>query len=393
MFSQETSCKKQNNIISKKDFSFVNEFWARVEKKVAFMASQIGAEFPWTDYNTERFFPSGGAITGWTAGFWPGMMWLMYLACGDERYRKIAEECEEKLDSAFAMYRDLSHDVGFVWINTSVANYKITGNERSRDRAIHAASLLASRFNHRANYIRAWDNINDDSLSWAIIDSMMNIPILCFASAVTRDPRFKYIAEAHADMTMNNFVRPDGSVRHVVSIDPETGKASPPPTWVGQGYSYESSWTRGQGWAIYGFVHMYLNTGRADYLDTARRIAHYFISNIDETGVPLADFRAPDFPVCRDTSASGVTACGLIEIAKIVPEHERAIYTNAAIKLLRGLDENCNYGEDTVSLLQNGAAMYTADGPHPLPYIYGDYYMLEAIMKLRGNEINFSQEN
>ena len=374
-------------MFSKEDLSFASEFLDRVVKKVTVMAPQIGANFPTTLAGTGEWDPKGekANISGWTTAFWPGMMWLMYLKTGNEMFREYAEGCEEKLDEAFDIFTYIHHDVGFMWSLSAVADYKITGNEKSKARAMHAATILAGRFNHVAKYIRAWDH---STHRWAIIDCMMNIPLLSFATKMQDDPRFEQIAEAHADTVAKSFIRGDGSSNHVVEFDPYTGDVLATPR--GQGFDSGSSWSRGQGWALYGFALAYLNLGKPEYLDKAKQVAHYFIANLEDGKLPLVDFRAPAEPVYYDSSAASIAVCGLIEIAKAVPENEAKIYERAAMKLLRILDENCNYDPCELRLLENGSSAYCYPKAMHLPYIYGDYYLLEALMKLDGNDGRFT---
>jgi unsaturated chondroitin disaccharide hydrolase len=381
-------------MLRENDKQFAAEFLERVAKKVSIMAPQIGGNFPYTDNNTGQWRPKGEGVSvfTWTNGYWPGMMWLMYIKTGDETYRNFAEECEEKLDEAFDRFTGLHHDVGFMWELTSVANYKITENPRSRARALHAATILAGRFNPAGKFIRAW-NWTSAPKGYAIIDSVMNIPILEWAAkdSTEPDPRFSHIARMHADTLMNAFVRPDGSVHHIVDFDPDTGEVVKIPR--GQGYAPGSSWSRGQAWAVYGFVTAYLNAGKQEYLDTAKRVAHYFISNMKPGELPLLDFRAPKEPVYYDASAAAITACGLIEIARAVDETESDIYYDAAMDLLRVLDKNCNYNEDELVLLENNSGSYHGKESIHRPYIFGDYYLLEALMKLYGNDGKFIIHN
>ena len=266
-------------MFSKEDKAFASEFLDRVVKKVTAMAPEIGVNFPTTNSNLGEWDPKGtkANISGWTTGFWPGMMWLMYLKTGDEMFKKYAEGCEEKLDEAFDIFIGINHDVGFMWSLSAIADYKITGNEKSKVRAMHAATILAGRFNHIAKYIRAWEN---SSLRFAIIDCMMNLPLLSFATSIQDDPRFEQVAEAHADTVAKHFIRGDGSSNHVVEFDPITGDVLATPR--GQGYDSGSSWSRGQAWALYGFALAYLNLGKQEYLDTAKKVAHYFIANIED---------------------------------------------------------------------------------------------------------------
>lgn len=377
-------------MIAEKDKVFAAEFLERVVKKISVMAPKIGANFPNTNSNTGVWDPKGETanISSWTTAFWPGMMWLMYLKTGDEMYKKYAEDCEKKLDEAFDIFEFIHHDVGFMWSLSAVADYKITGNERSKIRAMHAATILAGRFNHVAKYIRAWDHSSE---KWAIIDCMMNIPLLSFATKIQGDPRFRQIAEAHADTVMKTFIRPDGSSNHIVEFDPETGEVLATP--AGQGYASGSSWSRGQAWALYGFALAYNNLGKEEYLNTAKKVAHYFMANIKDGKLPLVDFRSPEEPIYYDASAASIAACGFLEIAKVVPEYEAKIYEQAAMKLLRVLDENCNYNEDDLRLLENSSSAYHKPNGMHMPWIFGDYYLLEALMKINGNDGKFCVHN
>ena len=323
------------------------------------------------------------SIDWWTNGFWPGMMWLMYDATGEDKYREAAEYAECALDKALPKSGRVDHDLGFMWHLSAGADYRLTGNEQAKNRNYMASLLLAARFNHDGGYIRSWNNRGQEG--YACIDCMMNIPLLYWASEETGDPRFRQIAMHHADKTMENHVRGDGSVYHIIQYDPNTGEFIKTPTTQGFDASC-SSWSRGQGWALYGFVLSYIHTGKQEYLDTAKKVAHYFISAITNDGyIPKCDFRAPDEPDYIDTTAGALAACGLIEIAKAVPQYEKKLYLKAAINILKALEkEHCDWSLEEQSILQNGTEAY-GRGVH-IPIIYGDFYFLEAIYKLKGYE-------
>ena len=366
---------------------WVDEIWTKINKKLEITAPRSKDKIPYTSVNGVHDDMSE-IIDMWTNGFWPGIMWLMYSETKNELYKNIAENVENKLDAAIEEFVDLHHDVGFMWLLSSVANYKLTGCEKSKKRGLHVASTLAGRFNPIGNYIRAWNKWLDDAdvSGWAIIDCMMNIPLLYWATQETGDPRFKQIAMKHADMVMEYFVRPDGSVKHIVELNPDTGEYIK--NYAGQGYSEDSSWTRGQSWALYGFVLSYIHTGKQEYLDTAKRIAHYFIANLQTDPVPPCDFRSPREPEYRDTTAGACAACGLIEISNLVPEFEKDLYLNAALKILKAIEERyCDWSGSEDSIVQNGALAYHSDFKNILPLIYGDYYFIEAILKLRGSDL------
>jgi unsaturated chondroitin disaccharide hydrolase len=216
---------------------------------------------------------------------------------------------------------------------------------------------------------------------------MMNLNLLFWASDVQKDERFKEIAMAHADMTMEHHIRPDGSVIHIVNHHETTGE--PVEIMAGQGYSKDSSWSRGQAWAIYGFALAYIHTGKQAYLDTAKKVAHYFIAATCEDNLPRLDFRCPEEPVYYDSTAGMIAACGLIELSNLVPEYEKRMYFRAAMRLLRNIEKNfCDWNEDTDAVVTMGSERYDT-GKYNLPIIYGDFFFTEALYKLRGNSLLF----
>lgn len=365
------------------DKKWIDEFWNKIESKLSVVAPQVECLVPYTTDENGKYRKTTD-IQWWTNGFWAGMMWLAYQETKKDIYKNIAIAAEEALDEAFLKFNGLHHDVGFMWIPSAVAHYRIDGDSMARTRGMHAATLLVGRYNVDAGFIRAW---NHAFTGLAIIDCMMNIPILYWASEEMDDPRFKMIAMHHADMTMEKFVRADGSVNHMVVFNPVTGEVLETPR--GQGYASGSSWTRGQAWAIYGFSLSYIHTGKQEYLDTAKKVAHYFIANLSDDGVPVVDFRAPAEPVWKDTTAGAITACGLIEIMKRVDEHEKEVYEKAVFKILKGLEKNCDFSLDNQSILQNGTERYHDTRGFHIPIIYGDYYLMEALLKLKGNDILF----
>jgi len=352
--------------------------WARALEKLGRTSRRIGANFPHASKDGRYEL---APAHWWTAGFWPGQLWLVYRETRDAGIRTIAESCERQLDQTILEFDDLYHDVGFMWSLTAVARYKLTGAEDSRRRGMLAASLLASRFNLRGNFLRAW---NEDKVGWAIVDSLMNLPILYWASEVSGDPRFKYIAMAHADTSLRHFVRPDGSCRHIVSFDPITG------TFIealgGQGASPDSAWSRGLAWALYGFTLSHRHTGEIRYLEAARRVAYFFLKNLPADAVPYWDFRVPvTAETPRDSSAGACAASGLLELACLVPAPEAGLFRDAAITLLQALDSRCGAWDlDEEGLLRFGTGHMPEGQNVQVSLIYGDYFFVEALAKIRG---------
>ena len=200
------------------------EVAGRICRKTAAVAAESAEKIPYSTQNG-RFDDQTGNISWWTNGFWAGQLWQLYGAFGGENLREIAEKIEGKLDRVFLDIRGMDHDSGFRWLMTAGANWRLTGSETAKNRLILAANDLAGRFNLAGNFIRAWNDLGDGSKAgWAIIDCMMNLPLLYIASEILHDPRFSQIAIAHADTAMRAFVRPDGSVCHIVEFDPTTGE-------------------------------------------------------------------------------------------------------------------------------------------------------------------------
>ena len=373
--------------LNEQQTKWAQETLERVSHKLEKVSERSKDKIPYTTVNGIHDDWSGGDKIGWwTNGFWGGMMWQMYALTGKEFYKEIAENNEKKLDADLMDYDKLDHDNGFKWLPTAVANYRMTGNKASRNRGLLAASNLAGRYNSAGRFIRAWNNwdLENDRTGWAIIDCMMNLPLLYWASEELKDPRFTQIATGHADTARDCFVRGDGSVNHIVSFDPINGGMIE--SFGGQGYGVGSSWTRGQSWGLYGFVLSYLHTKDASYLETAQRIANYFMANIPQSGLIPVDFRQPADVAWEDSTAAAIAACGLIELAKLTEGRQSGLYLNAALKMLTALTEKSfNWNEDEDNLLTKCTAAYH-DKEHEFSIIYGDYYFLEALMKLVGRE-------
>lgn len=364
---------------------WVEDTLGKAERKLAKVSERSAAKIPYSTAQGVHDDRSGD-IGWWTNGFWGGMMWQMYRLTGEEKYRRIAEDNEKKLDACLMDYGKLDHDNGFRWLPTAVADYRLTKSEASKNRGLLAAGNLAGRYNNKGCFIRAWNDWGDDDhRGWAIIDCMMNLPLLYWATEETGDPRFRQIAVSHADTAMKAFVRGDGSVNHIVEFDLETGGKVK--SYGGQGFGTGSSWTRGQSWGLYGFTISYLHTKDEAYLETAERIANYFISNIPEDGLIPVDFRQPREPAYQDSTAAAIAACGLIELSRLREGRQGEVYLNAALKLLGALAEHStNWNEAEDNLLERCTAAYH-DPEHEFSIIYGDYYFLEALMKLAGKEL------
>lgn len=300
----------------------------------------------------------------------------MYDVTGDKVYADYAIGCEKKLQKALYEYENDDHDLGFLWLLTGVEHFEHFEDKKARNDSLLAASILSSRYDLNAKVIRAWNGKEDNGI--AIIDCMMNLPLLYWASKEENDTRFKKVAMSHADSVVKNFVRDNGSVCHIVKFDTETGEKHE--IFAGQGYGKGSSWTRGQGWAIYGFIQSYQWTKEQRYLETAKKVADYFIQEAKKSSYKIkCDFFQPDDDGLYDSSAASIASCGMIEIYKETGDKK---YLKEAEKLILTTSENfCPWDDENDQALVNFASESFTKHEH-LALIYGDYYFFRAVCEL-----------
>lgn len=358
----------------------------RLIDKLEVTTQRIGASFPHAAVDGRY---SDESVDWWTNGFWPGMLWLAWRSSQNPRFMDLAGQVEMRLDDALAKFLGLHHDVGFMWMPSSVARFRVTGERDSYRRAMHAATLLAGRFNPVGGFIRSWgaDRADARTMGWVIVDSLMNLGILYWASQVTGDPAFDQIARIHAHTVLNGFVRSDGSTHHIVCYDPTTGLING--YEGGQGYAPDSTWSRGNAWALYGLTLSYAYTGDPEFLGGAERVAQYFLSHLPPDKVPYWDFRLPGFEgAAKDSSAAACAASGLLELARYAPvAAERRFYYEAGRAMVEHLlTDYVSMNPDEDGLLQHGTANFPSKRHVDRPLIYGDYFLLEALTKLSGED-------
>ncbi|MCU6709934.1 glycoside hydrolase family 88 protein [Paenibacillus sp. J5C_2022] len=330
---------------------------------------------------------SWGENTDWIEGFYTGMVWLCYEYTKDPFFSKSAMEHVDSFRDRLAANRYMDHhDIGFLFLPSAFAAWTLLRDESSRKLALEAADHLLLRWRTEGQYIQAWGPKGDkDNGGRIIIDCMMNIPLLYWASDQTGESKYAEIAGKHADLSRRYLMRGDDSSYHTFYFDPADG--SPIRGGTHQGYQDGSTWTRGQAWAIYGFALSYRYTGNPSYLDTARRAAHYFIRRIPEDGVVYWDFDAPvNGNTPRDSSASAIAACGMIEIAShlVQDDPDREFFMDAASRSMASLVEHYSTVEDSHAegLLRHGSYHVRGNlGPDDF-MIWGDYYYLEALLRL-----------
>ena len=370
---------------------WITDLYEKLEKKLEAECLRTGDKIPyWTQNGSYETDYDQKDIYWWTNGFWTGILWQMYHATGNPLFKETAEQVEKKLDKALHGFTGLHHDTGFMWLHSAVADYRLTGSHESLTRGLMAANILAGRYNPNGGFLRAWNQEcvepDEDCTGWIIVDSMMNIPLLYWASAETKDPRFYRIAVNHANTVARTLVRPDGSCGHIACLNPNTGELEQ--ILAGQGYSRQSSWSRGQSWILYGFALSYRYTKDPVYLEIAKRTAHYFISCAAMTDyIPLCDFRQPETDRYFDTSAGLCAVCGLLEIAEHVDDTEKMLYRTHAEHMLRSITEHCcSWDPKEDSIVRNCKVAYHNDSREQTDLIYADYFLTEAVLRLMKKE-------
>ena len=280
-------------------------------------------------------------------------------------------------------YNTGTHDVGFIIGSSFGQGLRLTENESYREVMLTAARSLSSRFNPDVGAIRSWNNFTFP----VIIDNLMNLELLFWAAknggttAAGGNAQALYdMAVSHATKTLQNHVRADGSTYHVVDYSPTTGGVLKRFTY--QGKSNESTWSRGQAWAVYGFTMTYRETGDEQFLDAARRTADYFIDHLPDDWVPQADFQSTYTDLAhKDSSAAAIAASGLIELSQLETDPLRSQrYWTAAVNILGSLASPTYFspGSNNAGLLMHGSRNYPGDNRS---YMFGDYYFIEAMMR------------
>jgi unsaturated chondroitin disaccharide hydrolase len=312
--------------------------------------------------------------SSWTSGFYPGMLWQTYARTGDSAWRDAAEARTAGIESQKT--NDGTHDLGFMVGIPFGLGYELTGNAAYKDVVLTAAGTLATRYSPVVGAIQSWGNKTTGKYE-VIIDNMMNLEMLFWASNHGGSASLYDLAVQHALTTMEHFVRPDGGTYHVVEFDRATGQVILKRT--AQGYNAESTWSRGQAWGLYGFTMTYRETGDARFLETAQALADYFIANSPEAGVPYYDFDDPANQPPWDSSAAAIAASGLLELMFFVEGEDRQRYFEAAEQMLLTLAGPGFLSDGTAfeSLLMQGTVAKT--GLNRVGTSYGDYYFLEAL--------------
>lgn len=366
-----------------------------MKKALDFCNRQILHVLPEFTDKFQKAYSEGGFYApveneDWTTGFWTGEIWLAYEYSHDERLKRAAEiqvhSFKERIDNKIRVDH---HDMGFLYSPSCVAAYKLTGNEEGREAAIKAADQLVSRYQPVGKFIQAWGPMGVPENYRLIIDCLLNLPLLYWASEETGEERYREIAENHIHTAVANVIREDYSTWHTFFFDPATGEPHHGATC--QGYRDGSAWARGQAWGVYGLALAYKYTRREEYIDLFRHVTGYFLEHLPEDLIPYWDLEFMDGEEQpRDSSSASIAACGMLEMSKYLDGEEAECYRSLAAKLIKAVYDRCAVKDMETS---NGLVLHSTYSNHS-PYntcnhcgvdecnIWGDYFYMEALTRM-----------
>ncbi len=384
------ACSSSENVQQQSKITPDNEVVQLAEENLEKAAAQYKVlmerlpegRFPKTYYAEKDSLETSGS-EWWVSGFYPGTLLYLYEETGDEQLLNEAMRIMKVLEKE--KFNTDTHDLGFMMFDSFGNAYRINPSEEYKDIIIQSAKSLISRYDPKVGAIRSWNSKPEDFL--VIIDNMMNLDMLFWATEQTGDSTYYNIAVEHANTTMENHFREDNSTWHVLNYDPETGEVQEKKT--AQGYSDESAWARGQAWGLYGYTDMYRETGDEKYLEQANKIADFIFNhpNMPEDKVAYWDFNAPNIPdVLRDASAAAIMASALLELSEYVEGEKSQEYFNNAEQIIRTLSTPeyvAAPGTNGGFILKHSVGSLPADSEVDVPLTYGDYYYVEALKRYK----------
>lgn len=326
--------------------------------------------------------------TVWTNGFWTGMLWLAYEFTGEEKYKEAAEKNVRSFIHRIDNLIEVNHhDLGFLYTPSCVSAYKLTGNLEARDAAIKAAKQLASRYQKTGKFIQAWGELGARDNYRLIVDCLLNIPLLFWASEETGNEEFAEMAKEHFYTTVKNAIRNDASAFHTFYFDPETGEPAYGKTR--QGYSDDSAWARGQARLIYGIALCNAYYPVDTNIEYFQAVTNYFLNRLPENFVCYWDLIFDDTSgQPRDTSAAAIAVCGINQMAIEIPNNENLReYEAWADRILYNLITHYTEqkAEGVIALLNEGVYSWHSGKGVNEGNIWGDYFYLEALMRKKNN--------
>jgi unsaturated chondroitin disaccharide hydrolase len=325
----------------------------------------------------------------WVSGFYPGALWYVYEFAmrrqwpDREQWRQRAHTWTTGL--THEQFTTTNHDLGFMIMDSFGHAFRLTGEAAYKSVVLQAAESLSKRFSETVGMIRSWGAIDDPENFVVIIDNMMNLELLVWASDNGGSERYRQVATQHADRSRVEFFRPDQSTYHVIDFNPHTG--NPKRKYTHQGLADESCWSRGQTWAIYGYAYLFEATGDRRYLEQSVAAADYYLARLPADHVPPSDFDSGLAGLeYKDTSAAALASCAFFRLSRLCPEAaDKARFRRAAVDALKSLVQAPYFSSSPshASALRYQARNFHADASHRLTntgLIFGDYFLLEALL-------------
>ena len=375
------------------------------EKALDFALEQTVGNLETFTHDFKRAFSENGFYTptgnvNWTTGFWTGQIWLAWeraVKHGKEEWaRRLKSAGEIQIESFLDRIDEKKevdhHDMGFLYSPSCVAGYKLVGSGKGKEAAVKAADQLITRFHPVGEFIQAWGPMDQPENYRFIIDCLLNLPLLYWASQETGDRKYRDIAEKHIHTAIANVIREDYSTWHTFFMNMETGEPDHGATC--QGYRDGSAWARGQAWGVYGTAMAYRYTGRKEYIEDFKHVTGYFLEHLPSDLVPYWDLEfgeGSEEP--RDSSSASIAACGMLEMAKYMEPEDGEYYTGIARRIMKSVADGYAVKSPRES---NGLVLHstyskkspfntcTPEGVDECN-IWGDYFYMEALTRLCGD--------
>ncbi len=377
--------KKEQEFLNTKPLSKEEAIKAFDEcvKQVELNMDYFKDKFPWPATKNLKY-PIIENIE-WTDGFWTGMLWLSYEYTNDVKFKDLALKNVDSFLNRVENQIELDHhDLGFLYSLSCVSGYKLIGSEKAKRAAILAADKLMTRWQEKGEFLQAWGPFNSKEHYRFIIDCMLNIPLLYWASEITGNDFYKNVAQKHFETSCKYVIRDDASAFHTFYMDPETG--APAYGATRQGYTDDSSWARGQAWGIYGIALNIRYTNKLEYADLFKGMTNYFLNRLPNDNVCYWDLIFTDEDnQSRDSSAAAIAVCGMLEMDNKLNEKckEKEIYKSACDNILRSLINNYTKKQHDLGdpILYHGVYSYHSGKGIDEGNIWGDYFYMEALLR------------
>ena len=318
----------------------------------------------------------------WTSGFFPASLWYLYEYTGEDKWHDAAMQytvIQEQLRNYSG-----NHDIGFMVYCPYGNALRLTKNKEGiKEILLDSAAALCKRYVPSLGMIRSWNSYNNP----VIIDNMMNLELLMWASKNSENPIFAQVAVSHADQTNKRHYRADGSAYHIVDYNPVSRKVYG--YYAGQGASADGPWARGQSWGLYGFTMMYRESGKKEYLQRAIKCADFLINhpNLPKDKIPYWDYEAAEIPYApRDVAAATIMASALMELCTFENVPNAAKYRAVGVQQLLSLSSPAYLapaGKNGNFILMHAVGHLPGNIEIDVPLNYADYYYLEALMRFK----------